>query len=74
MRFGYLLKQNGNMPVEQAPKRLTHLEIIHGTLGAMAGMAKMPMDSHTLWEFFRPIDLGCMTCMGMSANGVVTGT
>ena len=62
------------MPVDQEVQTLTHLDLKDKIFKAIPGTAKMPMDSHTLWEYFRPIDLACMTCTEMSVNGAMIAT
>ena len=59
------------MPVDQEVQTLTHLDLTGKISKAIPGTAKMPMDSHTLSEYFRPIALDCMTCTEMSVNGAM---
>jgi hypothetical protein len=59
------------MPVDQEVQTLTHLDLKGKTFKAIPGTAKMPVDSHTLWEYFHPIALDYMTCTEMSVNGAM---
>jgi hypothetical protein len=47
------------------------LDLKGKTFKAILGTAKMPVDSHTLWEYFHPIALDYMTCTEMSVNGAM---